>query len=54
MFGMKTSMKTWLIITNIALALATCENADSGKAIEWPLALLTLNGSFAGLPQGRR
>jgi hypothetical protein len=34
--------------------LATCENADSGKAIEWPPAPLTLRGSFASLPQGRR
>jgi hypothetical protein len=34
--------------------LATCKNAESGKAIEWPPAPLTLRGSFAGLPQGRR
>jgi hypothetical protein len=34
--------------------LATCENAESGKAIEWPPAPLTLRGSFEGLPQGRR
>jgi hypothetical protein len=31
--------------------LATCKNADSGKAIEWPPAPLTLRGSFAGLPK---
>lgn len=30
--------------------LATCENAESGKAIEWPSAPLTLRGSFNGLP----
>ncbi len=30
--------------------LATCKNAESGKAIEWPPAPLTLSGSFAGLP----
>jgi hypothetical protein len=34
--------------------LATCKNAESGKAIEWPPAPLTVRGSFAGLPQGRR
>jgi hypothetical protein len=34
--------------------LATCRNAESGKAIEWPPAPLTVRGSFAGLPQSRR
>lgn len=34
--------------------LATCENAETGKAIEWPPAPLTVRGSFGGLPQGRR
>jgi len=34
--------------------LATCENAETGKAIEWPPAPLTLRGSFEGLPHGRR
>jgi len=34
--------------------LATCENAETGKVIEWPSAPLTLSGSFAGLPQVRR
>lgn len=34
--------------------LATCENAESGKAIEWPPAPLTVRGSFAGPPPGRR
>ncbi|HEV7904341.1 MAG TPA: hypothetical protein VGO96_10905 [Pyrinomonadaceae bacterium] len=34
--------------------LATCENAESGKTIEWPPAPLTLRGSFNGLPQVRR
>jgi hypothetical protein len=34
--------------------LATCENAESGKAIEWPPAPLTVRGSFEGLPNGRR
>ncbi|MEO7970678.1 MAG: hypothetical protein ABI698_05215 [bacterium] len=34
--------------------LATCENADSGKPIEWPPAPLTLRGSFASLPPGSR
>jgi hypothetical protein len=34
--------------------LATCENAESGKAINWPPAPLTLRGIFQGLPQDRR
>jgi hypothetical protein len=34
--------------------LATCENAESGKAIEWPPAPLTVRGNFANLPQVRR
>lgn len=33
---------------------ATCENAETGKAIEWPPAPLTVRGSFEGLPRGRR
>jgi hypothetical protein len=39
---------------NFLVELATCKNADSGKAIEWPPAPLTVSGSFAGLPPGRR
>ena len=31
--------------------LATCKNAESGKAIEWPPAPLTVRGSFVGQPQ---
>jgi hypothetical protein len=34
--------------------LATCKNAESGKAIEWPPAPLTVRGSFEGLPHRRR
>jgi hypothetical protein len=34
--------------------LATCENVETGKVIEWPPAPLTLRGSFAGLPRVRR
>jgi hypothetical protein len=34
--------------------LANCKNAESGKAIEWPPAPLTVRGSFVGLPHGRR
>ena len=34
--------------------LAACENAESGRAIEWPPAPLTVSGSFAGLPPGPR
>jgi hypothetical protein len=30
--------------------LATCENAESGKAINWPPAPLIVRGSFEGLP----
>ena len=30
------------------LELATCKNAESGKAIEWPPAPLTVSGSFVG------
>ena len=32
----------------------TCENARTGKVIEWPPAALTVRGSFQGLPPGRR
>ena len=34
--------------------LATCENAESGKALEWPPAPLTVRGSFEGLAYRRR
>ncbi len=34
--------------------LATCENAESGKAINWPPAPLTVHGIFEGLPHRRR
>jgi len=34
--------------------LATCENAESGKTINWPPSPLTLRGSFHALPQDRR
>ncbi len=33
---------------------ATCENALSGKAVNWPPAPLTVRGSFAGLSRDRR
>lgn len=36
------------------LELATCKNAESGKAIDWPPAPLTVRGSFAGLLPVRR
>ena len=36
------------------LELATCENAESGKVINWPPAPLTVHGSFVGPPHGRR
>jgi hypothetical protein len=34
--------------------LATCKNAESGKATNWPPAPLTVRGSFVGPPHGRR
>ena len=34
---------------NFLVELATCKNAESGKAIEWPPAPLTVRGSFRGL-----
>jgi hypothetical protein len=34
--------------------LATCEIAETGEAIDWPPAPLTVRGSFGGLPPGRR
>ena len=34
--------------------LPTCKNAESGKTTNWPPAALTLRGSFANLPPGRR
>jgi hypothetical protein len=34
--------------------LASCNNAESGKATHWPPAPLTVSGSFDGLPQRRR
>jgi hypothetical protein len=34
--------------------LATCENADSGKTMNWPPAPLTVRGSFEGMPPNRR
>lgn len=34
--------------------LVTCKNAESGKTTNWPPAPLTVSGSFADLPPGRR
>lgn len=34
--------------------LATCENVETGKVIEWPPAPLTVCGNFVGLPHSRR
>lgn len=36
------------------IELARCKNAESGKTTDWPPSPLTLRGSFAGLPLGRR
>ncbi len=36
------------------IELATCENAETGKIIEWPSAPLTVRGSFESLPHSRR
>jgi hypothetical protein len=32
--------------------LATCEDVETGRVIDWPSSPLTLRGSFEGLPQG--
>jgi hypothetical protein len=32
--------------------ITNCENAETGKPIQWPPAPLTVRGSFAGLPSG--
>ena len=42
------------IVGRFLIELATCKNAESGKAIEWPAAPLTVSGSFVGTPHGRR
>ena len=34
--------------------LATCENDETGKVIEWPPAPLTIRGSFKGLPLSQK
>jgi hypothetical protein len=34
--------------------LATCENVETGKVINWPPAPLTVRGSFEGLSRGHR
>jgi len=36
------------------VGLATCEDAGTGKILEWPPAPLTVRGSFEGLPLDRR
>lgn len=36
----------------LMVKLATCENTETGKVIEWPPAPLTLRGSFSGLVSG--
>ena len=43
-----------LLDGSFVVELAACENAETGKAIEWPPAPHTVRGSFAGLPRGRR
>jgi hypothetical protein len=42
------------LVGRFLVELATCKNADSGKAIEWPPAPLTVRGSFVGPPHDRR
>ncbi|MDX6268844.1 MAG: hypothetical protein QOD28_67 [Acidobacteriota bacterium] len=42
-----------LIDGRFLVELAACKNAESGKAIEWPPAPLTVRGSFNGLPTPR-
>jgi len=38
---------------SFVVELAACENAESGKGIEWPPAALTVRGSFVGSPHRR-
>jgi len=38
---------------SFVVKLANCELADTGKAVEWPAAALTVRGSFAGVPRER-
>jgi hypothetical protein len=35
------------------MQLAICENAETGKTVNWPAAPLVVRGRFAGLPRGR-
>lgn len=35
---------------NFVVELANCENAETGKLIDWPSSPLTVRGSFEGLP----
>lgn len=37
---------------SFTVELAICENAETGKVVEWPAAPLTVRGSFAGLHLG--
>lgn len=39
------------IVGRFLVELATCKNAESGKAIEWPAAPLTVSGRFVGRTQ---
>jgi hypothetical protein len=42
------------LVGRFLVELATCTNAESGKAIEWPPAPLTVSGSFVGQPHDSR
>lgn len=37
-------------VGSFVVELANCKNAESGKAIDWPAAPLTVRGSFVGPP----
>jgi hypothetical protein len=41
------------LVGRFLVEFAICKNADSGKAIEWPPAPLTVRGSFVSPPKGR-
>jgi hypothetical protein len=49
-----TSAGSDVLAGRFLVELATCENAETGKVINWPQSPLTVSGSFEGLPQVRR
>jgi len=43
-----------LIDGSFMVEIASCQNDETGRVIEWPPAPLTVRGSFKGLPQNPR